>query len=402
MKEQVNLGTYEDSSPSAGHPQDYLSIVIRQFKKSKLGVIGLCLVLFMFLVAILAPFLAESKPIIMKYEGKLSSPLLNNLTIIDWLLLLTLPTVLIGWITYYILKWTKKYDRGRTIKLTFLIISIPLLIAIFLTFSKKYPLDKTNYKDIVTSFKDDDYVVFPLIPYSPLETDLMSADEKSTAKHILGTDGTGRDIMSRMIHGSRVSLSVGFVAVGISLTIGIILGALAGYYGGWVDNLIQRLIEIVICFPTFFLILTITAFLPQNIFNIMIAIGIVGWTGVARLVRGEFLKLRSQDFVTAARAIGTPASRIIFRHILPNGLAPVFVSATFGVAGAILVESSLSFLGFGVPVPTPSWGQILSDGRTNYEMFVTLYPGIAIFLTVTSYNLVGEALRDALDPRLKI
>ncbi|OHB69406.1 MAG: peptide ABC transporter permease [Planctomycetes bacterium RBG_16_43_13] len=255
---------------------------------------------------------------------------------------------------------------------------------------------------MVTSFKDDDYVVFPLIPYSPLETDLISTDEKSTAKHILGTDGTGRDIMSRMIHGSRVSLSVGFVAVGISLTIGIILGALAGYYGGWVDNLIQRLIEIVICFPTFFLILTITAFLPQNIFNIMIAIGIVGWTGVARLVRGEFLKLRSQDFVTAARAIGTPASRIIFRHILPNGLAPVFVSATFGVAGAILVESSLSFLGFGVPVPTPSWGQILSDGRTNYEMFVTLYPGIAIFLTVTSYNLVGEALRDALDPRLKI
>jgi peptide/nickel transport system permease protein len=221
--------------------------------------------------------------------------------------------------------------------------------------------------------------------------------------HLLGTDDRGRDVLARMIHGSRVSLSVGFVAVSIYTVIGIFLGALAGFYGGRVDMIVSRIIEVMMCFPTFFLILALLAFLPRNIFMVMVVIGLTGWTGVARLVRGEFLKQRKLDYVTAGKAIGASNLRIIFYHVLPNSLAPVLVSATFGVAGAILTESSLSFLGFGVPPPTPSWGDILSQSKQyiDFAWWLTVFPGAAIFLTVTAYNLVGEGLRDAVDPRLK-
>jgi peptide/nickel transport system permease protein len=206
-----------------------------------------------------------------------------------------------------------------------------------------------------------------------------------------------------MIYGSRVSLSVGFVAVSIATVLGIIFGALAGYYGGKVDVLISRLIEVMICFPAFFLILTVLAFLPPSIYNIMIIIGLTGWPGIARLVRGEFLKQRQLDYVTAAKVVGASDLRIIFSHILPNSIAPVLVSATFGIAGAILTESSLSYLGFGVPPPTASWGEILSQSKQyiDFAWWLTVFPGFAIFLTVTAYNLVGEGLRDAVDPRLK-
>jgi peptide/nickel transport system permease protein len=207
-----------------------------------------------------------------------------------------------------------------------------------------------------------------------------------------------------MLYGTRISLSVGFVAVGLYVVIGIILGALAGYFGGWVDILISRAIEIMICFPTFFLILAVLAFVGPSLINIMAVIGLTSWPGIARLVRGEFLKLRGQDFVLAGKVTGSSAGRLIFRHILPNSLAPVFVSATFGVASAILIESSLSFLGFGVQPPTPSWGEILSQSRDFMDIawWLALFPGLAIFVSITAYNLVGEGLRDAIDPRMKI
>lgn len=223
--------------------------------------------------------------------------------------------------------------------------------------------------------------------------------------HIFGTDDIGRDVLSRILHGTVIAGSVGIVSVGIYVMIGIVLGAIAGFFRGWVDVAISRLIEIVICFPTFFLIITIVALWEKSsIYNIMITLGLINWTGVARLVRGEFLKCMSEDYVSAARALGLGNSRIIFRHILPNAIAPVFVSASFGVAGAILVESSLSFLGFGAAPPTASWGEILGQGRRymNEGLYhLVWFPGIVIFFTVTMFNLLGEGLRDALDPRLR-
>jgi peptide/nickel transport system permease protein len=242
----------------------------------------------------------------------------------------------------------------------------------------------------------------PPIPFHPtkvwLEEYLLPPGEQG---HILGTDNLGHDILARIVHGTRIALSVGIVAMGIAAVIGIILGSLAGYFGGTTDIIISRLIEIVICFPMLFLILTVLAFLPPSIYNIMIVIGITGWTGIARLVRGEILKVREMDYVKAARASGLPDLRILWRHVLPNSLAPVLVSISFGIAGSILTETSLSFLGFGVQPPDPSWGQILSLAREYpTRMWLAIYPGLAIFITVIGYNMVGEALRDALDPRL--
>ena len=222
--------------------------------------------------------------------------------------------------------------------------------------------------------------------------------------HWLGTDGNGRDILARLVIGSRVSLSVGFVAVAIYVTIGILLGSIAGYFRGLWDIVLGRVVEVVDCFPTLFLIIAAMAILPRpSIFNIMIIIGLTYWTGPMRLVRGEFLRLGGLDFVTAARALGLSPMRVVFRHMLPNALGPVLVAAAFGVAGAILIESALSFLGFGVPAPQASWGSVLheSRGAEKAMWWVTMFPGVLIFLTVTSYNLVGEGLRDALDPRLR-
>ena len=245
----------------------------------------------------------------------------------------------------------------------------------------------------------------PLIaPYDPADIDVKQILMGPSSAHLLGTDQLGRDVLSRMIWGSRISLKVGFVAVGIATTIGIVCGAISGYYGGWIDNVMMRFVDIMLCFPAFFLILAVIAFLEPSIWNIMVVIGITGWMGMARLVRAEFLSLREREFVLSARALGASDMRIIFRHILPNAMTPVLVSATLGVAGAILTESALSFLGIGVQPPTPSWGNILTAGKDNIEIawWLSLYPGLAILITVLGYNLLGEGIRDSLDPRLKI
>ena len=246
-------------------------------------------------------------------------------------------------------------------------------------------------------------VLAPFIsPYEPTEIDVYNVLSPPTREHLMGTDELGRDLLSRIIWGSRVSLKVGFVAVGIALLIGIAVGAAAGFYGGKVDAILMRFVDTMLAFPTFFLILAVIAILEPSIFTIMAVIGITSWMDVARLVRAEFLTLKERDFVDAARAMGVKNIRLIFRHILPNALSPVFVAATFGIAGAILIESGLSFLGLGVQPPDPSWGNILTSGKDNIEVawWLSLYPGLAILITVLSYNLVGEGLRDALDPRL--
>jgi peptide/nickel transport system permease protein len=317
----------------------YGSRVWKEFRKNRLALVGLGMVLFFFAVAIFAPFIANDKPYIYVTDEKIYFPI-----VID-------------------------YPELRNVDLR-----------------KK---------------EHEGFRVFPPIPYSYSEYDLDAIVLPPDSRHILGTDEQGRDLAARMVHGTRISIAVGFIAVAIYVAIGIILGSLAGYYGGVVDMLISRFIEIVMCFPTFFLILTILALVGPSLVNIMVVIGLTAWTGIARIVRGEFFRIREMDYVTASRAQGAGDLWIIFRHILPNALAPVMVAATFGIASTILVESSLSFLGFGVQPPTPSWGDILSQSRDfiDFAWWLTLIPGVAIFLTITSYNLVGEGLRDALDPR---
>jgi peptide/nickel transport system permease protein len=238
-------------------------------------------------------------------------------------------------------------------------------------------------------------------PYSPSRIDINNILIGPSLSHPLGTDDLGRDVLSRMLWGGRISLEVGFVAVGIATVIGIILGALAGYYGGWIDSMIMRAVDIMLSIPTIFLVLAVIAILEPSIINIMIVIGLTSWMEPARLIRAEFISLKEREFVIAARGIGASDGRIIVRHVLPNGLSPILVSATLGIGGAILLESSLSFLGLGVQPPTPSWGSLLSSGKDNIEIawWLSAFPGLAILVTVLGYNLLGEGIRDALDPR---
>lgn len=245
-------------------------------------------------------------------------------------------------------------------------------------------------------------VTAPIIsPHDPVEPDLKNILDSPSWSHPFGTDTLGRDVFSRVIYGSRISLLVGFVSVGIATLIGIMVGALSGYSGGIVDELIMRFVDLMMCFPTFFLILAVIALLEPSIWNIMIVIGLTNWMGIARLVRAEIMSIKNKEYVLAAKAMGFPNRRIIFGHVLPNSLSPVYVVATLGIGGAILTESALSFLGIGVQPPTPSWGNILTQAKDNIEVawWLSLYPGLAIFLTVMGYNLLGEGLRDIFDPR---
>jgi peptide/nickel transport system permease protein len=335
----------EERSPS------FWRIVWRRFRKDSFAMAGLLTVVFLFLVSYLSPLIANNKPIVMRWNDKLYFPAVAEI-------------VPFRWILHYPELYTLDFDDIKKDK------SVALLV--------------------------------PPIPFSPISTSLDETFRAPSSTHWMGTDDLGRDVFTRMLHGAGISLKVGLVAVGIALLIGVVVGALAGFYGGVADMLLSRVIEVVICFPFLFLILTVIVFLPPSIYNIMIVIGITRWTSIARYTRGEFMRIKEQEFTEAARALGASDKKIIFRHILPNSLAPVLVTATFGVANAILIEAALSFLGLGIQPPTPSWGEILSVGRRHIEVawWLATFPGLAIFVTVTAYNLLGEGLRDASDPKV--
>ena len=241
-----------------------------------------------------------------------------------------------------------------------------------------------------------------LAPFDPNELHLDDILLAPCATYPLGTDRLGRDVLSRLLYGGQVSLWVGFVAVGISISIGTALGLVSGYFRGIADEIIMRGVDVMLCFPSFFLILAVVAFLEPSLTNIMVVIGLTSWMGIARLVRAETLSLRERDFVSAARLSGVSTKNILLRHILPNALAPVTITAILGIGGAILTESGLSFLGLGVQPPQASWGNMLMESKAVIEdaPWLSLFPGLAILLTVLGYNLLGESLRDMLDPRL--
>lgn len=321
----------------------YWGSVWRKFRKDRLAFSALVVILLLLFVAVFESFLAGNRPIVLKYEGR-----------------------------YY----------------------FPVLF--------RYPeFFGTDFKELDKHLGPGGFAVFPPVRYSPTENNLLEILNPPSGEHLFGTDDRGRDVLARMIFGARISLSIGFIAVGISAIIGIILGGIAGYYGGTTDFIVSRLFEVMMTFPVFFLILTILAFRDPSIYNIMIVIGATSWTGVARLIRGEFLKLRKFEYVEAAVALGGNDLRVMMKHMLPNGLAPVLVDCTFGIAGAILVESGLSFLGFGVPPPDPSWGDVLSQSQryVDFAWWLVLFPGAAIFLTVTAFNLMGEGFRNSIDPK---
>lgn len=323
--------------------------VWRQYKRNRVALAGFCAVLFLAFVALFADFLANDKPYYLEYRGRTYFPIFRS------------------------------YLVGAGLG--------------------QWPAELLNvdYKKLPGA-----EAIFPPIPYRPTNIDLFAPYEAPSRHHWLGTDRLGRDVMAGMIHGSRISLSIGFVAVGIAVIIGMILGAVAGYFGSWVDMVISRLFEIMLSIPTFFLLITVAALLPPSIFLTMAIIGMTSWVGIARFTRNEFLKIRNLDYVTAAIALGVSNRKIMFKQILPNALAPVIVSVVLGIAGAILVESSLSFLGIGVPAELVTWGSILHEGSSStFAWWLAVFPGAAIFITVLGYYLVGEGLREVLDPRLR-
>jgi peptide/nickel transport system permease protein len=362
--------------PSGQEPAEsggYWSDVWRQLRKNRGGMGGLLIATGLLLMALLAPLIANDRPIVCRYAGNTSFPAV--VTYVD------------TWVPWQSLRFELK----------------SLKVAGTFPLGDHYPeLEGQTWKEVAES-EQMGFALWPPIPWHPNQFDKDAIKERPSGAHLLGTDDQGRDVLARMIHGTVVAMLVGIISMSIAAGIGITLGLMAGFLGGWTDILLSRLVEVVICFPTFFLIIAVIAFLEPSIVNIMIVLGCVGWTGIFRLVRGEVLAVRNLDYVQAARSLGISNRRIMFRHVLPNAVSPVFVAIAFGIAGAVLTETSLSFLGFGDPT-APSWGEIVKQGRTYVSQglwHLTVFPGIAIFLTLTAFNLFGQGLRDAMDPKLR-
>ncbi|MEA2011830.1 MAG: ABC transporter permease [Verrucomicrobiota bacterium] len=372
----------------------------KRFRRRKTAMFGLYCIGIIFLIAIYAPFIANNQAFLIILDGSISFPFLQA-----YFAPLTPEAILdriYNFIAFYLLVvLLSSFIPYKTVRK---IIRILLFLLILMPFFLCKPILNRNIKNEKQS-ENSSFVISSPVPYGPNEQ-TGAPYQHPSSKHILGTDKVGRDVLSRIIYGARISLAVGIFAVGLSLSIGIFIGLTAGYKGGLYDLILMRIVEIVICFPTFLLLLILMTLMldkggSQSILLVALVIGLTGWTGVARLVRGEVLKQKTLAYVTAAQVLGFSHFRIMFRHILPNVSAPILVSATFGIAGAILAETGLSFLGFGVQPPTASWGELVNQALV-YPLgyyHLTLWPGFIIFFTVTIFNLVGEGLRDAFDIR---
>ena len=352
------------------------------------------------ILAVFSPLLANTVPLVVSEQGEISFPFLRYITVEDVIVM----GAFLGLISLYFLP-IQKIFKTRIGYFVILMISIVITANLLVKPPELVIYDDFRLKENNQTY---DWLIKAPIPYSPLdylrdsnEYPLQAPLASKEYLHLMGTEENGADVLSRMIHASRVALGIGFLATGIAMFIGTILGGLMGYFSGIVDILGMRLVEIFESIPTLFLLLTFVAFFGRNIYLIMIIIGLTSWSGYTRYARAEFLKLRKQDYVQATIASGLPLRSILFRHMLPNGVAPLMVSASFGVASAILAEAVLSFLGLG-PVEASSWGQMLDQSvkASTFNWWMAVFPGGAIFLTVFSYNLMGEALRDAIDPQM--
>ncbi len=376
------------------------SYAARVWRKTRNGVgveVGLAWIGLLVFAAVFAPFLANSMPILMSKDGIICAPVLHYLSVEDaWVLASFFLALLL---------YKLKLGAGQRMALFLLgAIIAAVLVNVYVN-----PPKLVIYDDFRSAaYTQVDWRIMPPIPYAPTDylRDLVSKGLEAPFEtpghlHLMGTEENGADVLSRMIHACRIALSIGLIASGIALFIGVIVGGLMGYFSGIADMLGMRLVEIFEDIPTLFLLLTFVAFFGRSLYMMMVIIGITGWSGYARYVRTEFLKLRKQDYVQAAVASGLPLSSILFRHMLPNGIAPLLVAVSFGIAGAILSEATLSFLGLGV-VDAPSWGQMLDQAvkSSSFNWWMAVFPGGAIFMTVFAYNLIGEAFRDAIDPKL--
>jgi len=360
--------------------------------------VGSAWVLAMMALAVFAPFIANSMPLAVKMDGRWSSPLIEHLTAADVCLM-------VAFITGLILLPIKRL-RFVTRLGVFVGVIAAAAVLCFTLISPPQAVTWEQYR-VLAAEGQLESVVWAPIPYSPNDALRDEAGVRHPLApqdpHWLGTDRFGPDILSQMIHATRIALAVGFIAESLSAVIGVIIGGLMGYFAGWVDLLGLRLVEVFSAIPRLFLLLAFVAVFDRNIYLIMAIIGVTGWTGYAYFTRAEFLRLRKQDYVQAAIATATPLRSILFKHMLPNGMAPVLVSAGFGVASAILYESTLSFLGLGV-VDQPSWGDLLNQAVAaggGFYWWLATFPGFAIFMTVFAFNLLGEAMRDAIDPHTK-
>jgi peptide/nickel transport system permease protein len=357
--------TNGESGPIAA-PAGFWRRAWRQFRRRKLAMAALTFVVALTMVAVAAPIIVGTRPVVTRYKGELYFPFL-------W---------------YYNRSWENPiFSKDRF---------------------------RGNFVQNLAANDPDSWALWPLVyqdPYRRLRNEMVWPGEPENPTNgppsrynWFGTNSQGFDVFASMVHGAQTAVSVGFVSMSIAATIGITIGALAGYFGRWVDIVLSRVIEVVMCVPTLVLILALVALLDKvTNFHLMVIVGCTAWTGIARLTRAEFLKLKQMEYISAARAMGASSARLMFTHILRNALAPVLVPITFGIADAILIESGLSYLGFGASPPNPSWGTLLSAGRGSIETtwWLIVFPGAAIFLTVLAYNLIGEGLQEATDPRLR-